>query len=139
MFPHVYLSIAVSPEALARKRARGLCRHYRCKRVARPRALDCETCCSRKTRMRNPVRYAFKNLKSSAAKRDIAFELTYAEFAGWAAKHDYIARRGKLDDSLSVDRIETNGPYALWNIRPLGYLDNCSHKHEGVAAELADF
>ena len=134
MFPHEYLFKPVNKW----KPAQGRCHHWRCRRVPRPGRKDCYTCDARKARLRNPVRYAFKNLKASAAKRGIAFLLTFDQFAQWAKDTNYVALRGKDDTSLSCDRRDTNGPYSIDNIRIMTYAENVSHVHE-CGSEPADY
>ncbi len=137
-FPHAYLSKPVSDAAKAKKRARGLCQHWCCKRVARPGRSDCETCCSRKVRLRDPQMYAYKNLKASASKRGIGFELTFQEFKDFVATTGYVENRGKEPHSLSIDRIRNHEPYRIGNLRVLRYDLNVSHKIEGLEAVTAD-
>lgn len=131
-FPHIYLSKPVSEAALAKKRARGLCRHWCCQRVARPGRTDCYTCHSRKTRMKHPDRYAFENLRSSAAKRGIGFELSFEDFVEFVATTGYVEMRGKTPESLSIDRIRNHEPYRVGNLRVLPYGLNVSHAVEGL-------
>lgn len=135
MIPHVWLLRETTEEYRAVKRAKGLCSVYRCTRSARSPTKSqtfshCHTCCSRLFRLRNPDKYAYGNLRSSARKRGIEFNLTFEEFWGFVAGTDYVARRGKGDTDLSIDRIRTNEGYKLGNLRIMRYLDNVSHKYE---------
>lgn len=139
MIPHVWLLRETTEEYRAAKRARGLCRTYRCTRpVDTDQNLRCLTCRSRLYRLRNPERYAYDNLRASARKRDIDFDLTFEEFWGFVAGTDYIARRGKGDTDLSIDRIRTHEGYKPGNLRIMRYLDNISHRYEDGSAP-ADF
>lgn len=139
MFPHLYLSLPLSEEAQARKRQRGLCIMYRCQRLAEvgQRRAICLTCHSRRKRLANPVAYAFANLRCSARKRGIGFELTFSEFEEFCARTGYAHRRGKEPESLTVDRINRFLPYRADNIRPMTYEANISHRHD--VSEPADF
>ena len=128
-FPHKYLFIPVSEEVVLRKKAAKVCISYRCRRRAAD-GFKCHTCRARLKRINNPLYYAYENLRSSARKRGIQFLLTRPEFEEFCKEHGYLEKRGKLPDSMSIDRKDTNGPYSKDNIRPLGYLDNCSHKFE---------
>lgn len=85
--------------------------------------------------MADPLYYAFENLRSSARKRGIQFLLTRAEFKEFCDRTGYLELKGKDPTSLTVDRIDTNGPYSKGNIRPLGYYENISHRHEAPPAE----
>lgn len=135
MFPHDYLSKPVN----GAKPLQGRCHHWRCRRSVRKVGYsDCATCASRKFRLRNAAKYAFNNLKASAAKRGIGFELTYEQFAQWSKETGYVAFRGKTDLAMSCDRRDTNGPYSIDNIRIMTYGENVSHVHE-CASEPADY
>lgn len=136
-FPHKYLFIPVSDEVVKQKKAAKICVSYRCRRRASD-GFKCHTCRSRLKRIRNPLYYAFENLKSSARKRGIQFLLTRPEFEAFCKEHGYVEKRGKQPDSMSIDRVDTNGPYSKDNIRPLGYFDNCSHKFETSAVDDGD-
>lgn len=142
-FPHAYLAKPVSESCRAKKRVRGLCWHWCCKRVARAGRSDCETCNARKKRLSNEDRYAYSNLRASARKRGIGFELSFEDFQEFVATTGYIERRGKEPDSLSIDRIRNWEPYRLGNLRVLSYALNVSHRVEGLEAvnphELAEF
>lgn len=131
-FPHAYLFRDVSPSTLARKKAEGVCRHYGCTNQARRGGSDCETCKSRKSRLANPVRYAFNMLKVSAAKRHIPFELTYEEFTEFSIKTGYVERMGRGPADLTVDRIRSSEGYRIDNIRALTYEDNVAKRLEGM-------
>lgn len=132
-FPHLYLFKEVGPRTAARKARQGICKHWGCSNPARSKtARDCHKCKSRKHRMGNPVRYAFKNLKSSAAKRNIPFNLTFEQFEEFDQQTGYVEARGKGSEDLTVDRIDSDKPYEVGNIRALTWLDNCSKKVEGM-------
>ena len=134
-FPTAYLFRPVSPELMAEKRSRGRCVCWGCRRRAdkRSRKLRCHTCQSRIKRLQNEDYYAYSNLRSSARKRGIGFELSFEDFQEFCAVTGYIEARGKEPHSLSVDRIKTDLPYTMGNIRILTYADNVSHKYEEYA------
>ena len=135
-FPSSYLFVEVSIELATAKRARGRCVSYRCRRrAAKKKGGRCETCASRLFRLKDDCRYAYNNLKRSAAKRGIPFDLPFDIFEDFCATTGYLEMRGKEPHSYSIDRIDTNGPYAWGNIRILTYMDNVSHKYEDAAAK----
>jgi hypothetical protein len=130
-FPTAYLFKEVSPELIAEKRKRKRCISWGCKRRAGKRkAGRCETCASRLFRLRNDDRYAYHNLKRSAKKRGIEFELSFEDFMEFCCITGYLEMRGKEPHSLSIDRIKNWLPYTMGNIRILTYADNVSHKYE---------
>lgn len=131
MFPHRYLTIEVSTATKIRKRNRGLCISYRCQRPTDgPNTLRCPVCRSRLSRLNQPVRYAYNMVKESARKRDIPFLLTFEEFKAFCDKTRYVELKGKNRHAMTVDRIDSSKPYQSDNIRPLSWIDNCSHKFE---------
>ncbi len=130
-FPTAYLFHEVSIELATRKRCAGRCVSWGCRRrAAKRKGGRCETCASRLFRLKNDDRYAYNNLKSSAQKRAIPFELAFEDFVEFCATTEYLELRGKEPTSLSIDRIKTDQPYCVGNIRILTYYDNISHRHE---------
>lgn len=134
-FPHAYLEKVLDPATAEKKRRRGRCVMHGCRRVAETGKSRCHTCQSRIKRIRNPLDYAYRNLKASAVKRGIGFELTLEEFAEFCEKHGYLEKRGKQPESLTIDRRDTKGPYSKGNIRPMTYHDNVSHKFEETSVD----
>lgn len=130
MFSYVYLDKPVSERTRRFKARRGICRHWGCARDARPNATDCSTCHSRKVRMRNPIKYAFRMVKESARKRDINFDLTFKQFVEFDRRTNYVARKGKNKRALSIDRIDSSRGYTIDNIRALTISDNCGKRFE---------
>lgn len=133
MFPHRYLFVEVSTHTKIRKRNRGLCVSYKCQRVTDGNNLRCGTCRSRLSRLRRPDRYAFAVLRESARKRGIPFLLTFEEFKAFCDKTGYVEKKGKTPQAMTVDRIDSKKPYQADNIRPMSWIDNCSHKFENQA------
>lgn len=110
----------------------GLCKHYGCRNRSRKGRHDCETCKSRKRDIKHPEKRAYKNLKISAKKRDIPFELTYEEFLEFDRQTDYVASKGRGLESLTVDRIHSFKGYSTDNIRALTLSENCAKIVEGM-------
>jgi len=134
-FPHAYLFKPVSPKIVAEKKRVGRCVCHGCRRRAETgqRKLRCTTCQSRLKRLIHDDRYAFENLRSSARKRGIEFLLSFDDFMEFVSVTGYLEQRGKDPHSLSIDRIKTDRPYMLGNLRILTYADNVSHKYEEYA------
>ncbi len=102
------------------------CRNKECKHFDERVKAACQGCRTRKYRKRNPVRYAFHNLKSSARKRSIVFELTYEEFTQWCADTGYIETKGKKWEAMTVGRTDANKGYSLDNMKLEKWIDNTS-------------
>jgi hypothetical protein len=131
-FPHKYLFKEVAPRTLARKRRAGQCKHWGCNNPSRYSGRDCETCKARKARAKNMTYYAFTQVKSSAGKRDIPFELTYDEFKEFDLQTNYVESKGRESESLTIDRIDSSLGYTIDNIRTLTWSQNCAKLVEGM-------
>jgi hypothetical protein len=84
----------------------------------------CSTCRSQQSRQRNPIRYAYNNLKANAKRRGKEFTLTLSEFTYFCIQYDYIQGKGKTKTSFSIDRMENDKGYTKDNIRILTLSDN---------------
>lgn len=129
-FPYSYLFKAITPELTAAKRAKHKCVSWGCRRKAGIERTRCETCRSRLYRLRYDDRYAYNNLKSSARKRHIGFDLSFDDFVEFCSVTGYLEARGQAPESLTIDRIKTNQPYRIGNLRVLTHADNSSHQLE---------
>lgn len=63
-------------------------------------------------------------LRHSARKRNLPFSLTVDEFKDFCLKTGYLERRGNKPDDLTIDRIDWNDGYHIWNIRVLTHAEN---------------
>ena len=77
--------------------------------------------------------YAYHNLKRSARKRGIKFELSFEDFCEFCAITGYLEQRGQDPDSLTIDRIKSDQPYRTGNIRILTHAENSCHHYEEAA------
>jgi hypothetical protein len=85
-----------------------------------------------KKRIANPARYVFGEVRNSARKRRIQFQLTFPEFLAFCERTGYLERVGREPGSLTIDRIKTDQPYRADNIRALTWLENCAHLVENM-------
>lgn len=131
-FPHKYLFKEVSEKTRLSNIRAGLCIHWGCSRPARIGRKDCETCKARKARLKDPAKYAFRNVRRSAQGRNIPFLLTFEEFKTFCDSTGYLTKKGKDFDDLTIDRIDPSKPYQADNIRALSWMDNCSHLVENM-------
>jgi hypothetical protein len=130
-FPIKYLDIEVSSEVIRKKRDQGICTKHGCQRVGQKKKGGiCNTCASRIFRLKNDIHYAYSNLKNSAKKRSIQFDLTYAEFQEFCKKTNYHSYRGTDPASLTVNRIRSYEGYNINNIEPMRHDDNSSRKYD---------
>jgi hypothetical protein len=105
------------------------CQSPSCSNDSKGRA-KCSTCRSRDCRLKDPVRYFLNNLRKSAAKRDIFFDLELEEFRAWGIKNNFRFYSGEIRmETDSVDRIENDKGYIITNIQKLTVLQNVKKYH----------
>lgn len=63
-------------------------------------------------------------LRHSARKRNLPFTLTVASFKKWCEETGYLEKRGNKPGDLTVDRIDHNEGYHIWNIQTLTHEEN---------------
>ncbi len=135
MFPHIWLTTPTTEEYRAKKKARGLCRIWRCRRPKAHRRSTCEVCKSRLFRLANPMHYAWVCLAASARKRKIGFEITFEQFEKFCAETGYLQKKGTDPESATVNRIKSWLPYTIDNIEIMSHHDNVSRKFDTPPVE----
>lgn len=100
-----------------------------CKKEAVKGRKICNTCKSKIFRSKDQVRYFLANLKRSAIKRHIPFDLELEEFRSWATKVNFRFGIKKHGDRDSVDRIRNNEGYNINNIQKLTVSQNSKKYH----------
>lgn len=84
----------------------------------------CSTCRSKKCRDKDPVRYAFNNIRNRAKQRGLAFTITLEQFRQFCIKTRFIAGKGRSSESYTIDRIYNGVGYHIDNIQVLRKCDN---------------
>lgn len=84
----------------------------------------CNTCRCRKSRIEDPVRYAFNNLKNRAKQRGVVFTITLDQFRDWCTKVTYIGFSGRSSESFTIDRKHNDVGYHIDNIQVMKKVDN---------------
>ena len=131
-FPTEYLFKSVGPRRAAEKARLGICKHYGCTNPVIYKRRQCKTCKERLKALRNPAKYAFRQLKISASKRAIPFTLTFEEFEEFDRRTGYVAGKGRDAESLTVDRIDPAKGYSFDNIRAMTHEANSKRLVDGV-------
>lgn len=92
----------------------------------KPSGKFCGTCRARQSRLRDPIRYSYNNLKHRADERGVFFDLTLDEFREFCYETKYIQKKGREVGSHNVDRkIEGKLPeYTRSNIQSLEKIKN---------------
>lgn len=101
------------------------CETSNCHRDTKGRKF-CANCRKKQSRDRDPVKYAYDNLVSSARKRKIFIDLTFDQFKHFCSHSEYMKGKGKTIGSYNVDRI-IEGPlpgYTASNIQCLDKQKN---------------
>lgn len=91
----------------------------------------CATCRNRQYRERDKVRYFLNNLRKSAKKRHIFFDLELEEFKTWATKENFRFGIKAHGDRDSVDRVKVGQypGYTITNIQKLTVAQNSQKYH----------
>lgn len=112
MFPILYNN----PNQMADRKK---CPVTGCRNISAPRRKLCDKCRRKTDKEKDPLKYAFLSLRSNAKRRGKIFDLTFAQFKGFAVKCDLMLKRGRTKTSYHIDRIDENGPYSMDNIQLL--------------------
>jgi hypothetical protein len=139
-----------APQARAKheKCATKWCRNKRAEKITVYKRLDgtvgrstaflrhCWKCRSKMLKERHPATYVLRMLRQSARKRKLPFTITLAEFKLFCARTGYLARRGNQPGDLTVDRVDWNEGYHLWNLRVLTHRENSEQGGDNTPREL---
>ena len=106
------------------KKAKHLCKTKYCRRSKNGHRSLCNTCEARAYRARHPIKYVYDTLKRNAKRRDKIFTITLVDFTEFIAGTDYLERRGRKNENLTIDRIDNNKGYILGNLRVMTNLEN---------------
>lgn len=81
-----------------------------------------------KWRLANPAKAVFQILKNNASRRGKVFTLPYAEFLEICITTDYLAKRGRGKDDLTLDRIIDSLGYISGNVRVITKSENSKRR-----------
>ena len=85
---------------------------------------ECWKCRSRLLKQRRPWTYVLNMIRHSARKRKLAFTLTVESFKTWCIQTGYLEKRGNKPGDLTIDRINWNEGYHIWNLQVLTHEEN---------------
>lgn len=107
---------------------------YEWKRGKLTKVKFCYKCKSRRTSANNRVNRLFVNLKASAKRRDIPFDITYPQFYLFCLDTNYFERDVHDKNCMSVDRIDATLGYSIDNIQMISMeknsIKNRAHQQE---------
>lgn len=93
----------------------------------------CSTCRAKKTRLNDPVKAAYVNLRSHAKARGKKFSLTLQGFIDAIAGTEYLTKRGRGKNDLTIDRIvEELDEYYDGGIQVLPNIENVRKRHKNL-------
>lgn len=115
---------------------KGKCAALGCQRETKNRKY-CNTCRKIISRVKDPVRYSYQNLKDHAKGRifkktgtkGIPFTITLDEFREFCFLTGYIQSKGKTIGCFDVDRVKEDEGYHIWNIQKLEKSENVKKYH----------
>jgi hypothetical protein len=84
---------------------------------------------SRQLKERHPETYVLNMIRNRARKKKIPFSLTLEEFRKFCAETNCLANRGKEPHCDSIDRINHDEGYHIWNIQVKPFLENSTNGH----------
>lgn len=99
----------------------GYCTSLGCSNKTQGRKF-CANCRSKQSRLKDPERYAYNNVKSRARKANIPFTITLEQFREFCVRTEYMVGKGKTIGSYNVDRI-IEGPLPGYTIENIQCLD----------------
>lgn len=105
------------------------CKSENCRRKSQKGRAVCRPCRTITERERDPIKYSYLNKKRNAKRDGIPFTLTLEEYAEFAIKTGYLARKGRFKDSYHIDRINEWEGYHKDNIQ---VLDNSTNVRKAL-------
>ena len=109
----------------AKKKQGNYCCAYGCDKLpnAKKKGL-CHMHYKRYRRIADPVYDRYVNFKGNALRRCKEFTITLQEFRDFCTKEGYIISKGKRGYNCTIDRIENQHGYHIWNIQILSMANN---------------
>lgn len=89
----------------------------------------CWKCRARMLKDRHPETYVLNAIRQRAKARGLPFTITLEEFRKFCLETRYLELRGRTADALTIDRIDHDKGYHIWNIQVKTFLENCTNGH----------
>lgn len=99
----------------------------------------CNTCRSRLWVEKNRVAKCWHNIKRSAKKRSLPFEISLSEFKELIKNTGYMQNKGRLSDDLTIDRDKPHLGYIPGNLIVMTKRANVKKYHEKEKQEVYPF
>lgn len=95
------------------------CNTEGCRRKAAKGRTICLRCKSERSKANDPVRYTYNTWKQNAKRRGKEFTITLEQFREFCVKTTYMTGKGRMRESLHIDRVIEKNGYVAGNIRAL--------------------
>jgi hypothetical protein len=89
----------------------------------------CWKCRSRQLKKRHPETYVLNSIRQRTKARGLPFTITLVEFRQWCRQTNYLELRGQEPNSMTIDRIDHDKGYHIWNIQLLNHAENSANGH----------
>lgn len=103
----------------AKPRPPQVCATRLCRRHAAEGRRVCSTCRCRLSRVNNPVRAAYKDLRDNAKRRKKYFDVTFEQYDNFVRENGYMEGKGRTVGCLHVDRKDPLLGYTIANLQVL--------------------
>ena len=84
---------------------------------------------SRQLKERHPETYVLNQIRGRARKKGIPFSLTIEEFRQFCKETGCLKNRGKEPHCDTIDRINHDDGYHIWNIQVKEFMENSTNGH----------
>lgn len=105
------------------------CKHGCGKESAKNRR-ECNKCKSANWRKKNPILAIWFEIKRSAKRRNLDFNLEYNWFSDFVNNSPLLEIRGRSAESYSIDRKENDKGYIMGNLQVISKSENSKKYHE---------
>jgi hypothetical protein len=85
----------------------------------------------------HPEAYALNDLRKRAHRRKIPFGIGLGEFMEFCRCTGYLQKKGQTPNSATIDRINHDEGYYIWNIHVLDHAENSKNGHLVPGRETA--
>lgn len=100
------------------------CKNSGCNNKAVKGRKECHGCIGRRWRNNNPIKAAYRDLRSNAKRRGKEFIITFEYFKNLCKDTGYIEGKGRFKSCLTIDRVNPLMGYVEGNIRVILNSDN---------------
>lgn len=111
------------------------CRNRRAKKKNGYFLKMCWKCRARWLKKHHPATYVLNMIRHSARKRKLPFTITLPVFKDFCAKTGYLEHRGSKPGDMTLDRIDWNEGYHIWNLQVISHAENSEQGSDNTPRE----